>query len=333
MKLKSLCSFTISLFLINMMPGQTPSVGTQTQPGAGYLLGPGDEIVGKVLGEPTFDFLATVNEDGKIEVPFFDKPIVAKCRTERELRSDVTDLLSKYLKSPQVSVRVTEKKSRPPVTIYGEVMNTQPIDLRRQATLLEVLAFAGGVKEEAGGVVQVYRTQSPMCSVGGKDDWKKSDPTDVSRTYSLKNVKMGNEESNPVIYPGDVIFIHKAPPVYITGEVVAPQGIYLKEGGLSLTEAIAKVSGPRREAKTKDVKIYRLKPNSTPDSKDRDVISVNYDLIRKGRQKDVMLQAYDIIEIDKAKDSIAMSILKIATGAAKAGVNALSTGGGYRVLY
>ena len=32
-------------------------------------------------------------------------------------------------------------------------------------------------------------------------------------------------------------------PIYITGEVVAPQGIYLKEGGTSLTEAIAKVGG------------------------------------------------------------------------------------------
>ncbi|MCV4725945.1 polysaccharide biosynthesis/export family protein, partial [Escherichia coli] len=45
----------------------------------GYLIGPGDEITGKVLGEPQFDFVATVDEDGRIEVPFFDKPVDARC--------------------------------------------------------------------------------------------------------------------------------------------------------------------------------------------------------------------------------------------------------------
>ena len=47
----------------------------QRRSGKGYLIGPGDEITGKVLGEKEFDFVATVDEDGKIEVPFFDKPV------------------------------------------------------------------------------------------------------------------------------------------------------------------------------------------------------------------------------------------------------------------
>jgi len=54
--------------------------------------------------------------------------------------------------------------------------------------------------------------------------------TDVpSRLYSLSNLRLGREEANPVIYPGDVIVVKKALPVYITGEVVAPQGILLKK--------------------------------------------------------------------------------------------------------
>src|SRR5688500_13821052 len=73
----------------------------------GYQIGPGDEITGKVLGESQFDFVATVDENGRIEVPFFEKPVLAKCLSERELRAEVTKLLSKYLKSPQLSLRVT----------------------------------------------------------------------------------------------------------------------------------------------------------------------------------------------------------------------------------
>lgn len=301
---------------------------------SGYQLYPGDEVTGKVLGEEQFDFIATVNEDGYIEVPFFDKPVNAKCRTERELRTDVTKLLTKYLRSPQLSLRITDRKSRPPATIYGEVRTPQQVLLMRKATLVELLAFSGGVTEEAGGTIQVFRTQQPLCADNTEENiWKNdsNDPTSVpSRTYSLTSVKSGKDEANPIIYPGDVIVVQKASPIYITGEVMQPQGIYLKEGGMTLTEAIAKIGGVRREAKTKDIKIYRLK---SANSKERDTISANYDLIKTGKQADPMLEPYDIIEVDKAKDSLAQSILKIAVGAGRQAVGSLSGGVGYRVLY
>lgn len=331
MKIRFLYPAIVLFFLCSL--GSTQNLPVDAQPAKGYLLGPGDEITGKVLGEQQFDFVATVNEDGKIEVPFFEKPIVAKCRTERQLRTDVTELLAKYLRNPQLSFQVTKRNSRPPASIYGEVRTPQQVGLMRKATLIELLAISGGVTEEAGGMIQIFRTQPPMCSEDTEDsNWKPitTDPTDVpSRMYSLASVRLGKDEANPIIYPGDVIVVQKASPVYITGEVVAPQGIYLKEGGLSLTEAIAKIGGVRREAKTKDIKIYRLKPNS----KDRDIITANYDLIKKGLQKDILLEPQDIVEVDKAKDSIAQQILKIAVGAGKTAVGSLSGGVGYRVLY
>ncbi|MBX7054191.1 MAG: SLBB domain-containing protein [Pyrinomonadaceae bacterium] len=327
-------SAVVSLLIFGLSAiafGQTLPADVPVQ--KGYMVGPGDEITGKVLGEPQFDFVATVDEDGKIEVPFFDKPVVAKCRSERELRADISALLAKYLRNPQISVRVTERKSRPPATIYGEVNKPQEITLMRKATLVEILAISGGVKDEAGGMIQVFRTRAPLCSDGRDDsDWKVTggDATDVpSRMYSLASVKLGKEEANPVIYPGDVIVVQKASPVYVTGEVVAPQGIYLKEGGMTLTEAIAKIGGVRREAKTKDIKIYRLKPNS----KDREVIAANYDLIKKGQQKDLLLEPYDIIEVDKAKKSIGQTILEVVTGAARTGLSSMTGGLGSSILY
>lgn len=331
MKVKFLFSIIVSLFLIGFGPAQDLVVNTETP--KGYTLGPGDEITVKVVGEPQYDFVATVTEDGKIAVPFVEQAVVAKCRTESELRSDVSDLLAKYLRSPQLSLRVTDRKSRPPATIYGEVRTPHEIVLTRKATLVELLAFSGGVTDEAGGMIQIFRTRPPICADGSDDnDWKadSNDPTNVpSRMYSLTSVKQGREEANPVIYPGDVIVVQKASPVYITGEVIAPQGVYIKDGGLSLTEAIAKVSGVRREAKTKDIKIYRLKSNS----KDRDVISANYDLIKKGQQKDIMLEPYDIIEVDKAKDSVFQTIVKYAIGAGKTALTSGSSNIAYRVIY
>lgn len=301
--------------------------------GKPYLIGPGDEITGKVLGEKDFDFVVTVDEDGRIEVPFHDKPLMAKCRTERDLRAEVTGLLAAYLRTPQLGLSVTQRRSRPNAVVYGEVNFPGEVEMKRDGKLVELLAVARGVKEEAGGIVQVFRPRPPVCSDrAAADNWKKdsADATEVpSRTFKLADVKAGLEEANPTIYPGDVIFVHKAEPVYITGEVQAPQGIYLKDGDLTLTEAIAKVGGVRREAKTKDVKIYRLKAGA----KEREVIAANYDLIKKGEQKDIVLQPMDIIEVDRAKDSLAMSILKIAIGAGRAGVTSLAQGSGLRVIY
>ena len=322
----------------NLIPPSTPAaagpqVPVDMEKAKGYQIGPGDELTIKVVGEPDFDFAARVNEDGKIDIPFDDQPLDARCKTERQLRADMKTVLAKYLRNPQFNLRVTEQNSRPPVTIYGEVANPQPVKLMRKARLVELLATSGGVKEEAGGTIQVFRTQTPICAEGDKDaNWSaiSNDPTDVpSRIYSLEAVRAGREEANPIIYPGDVIIVQKAAPVYLTGEVNSSQGIYLKEGGTTLTEAIAKVGGVHQGAKTRDVKIYRLKPNS----KDRDVISANLDDIKAGRQKDVLLEPYDIVQVDKARASIGKTLLDIAMGAGRSAVGSVANSAGYRVLY
>lgn len=300
----------------------------------GYLVGPGDVVAIKVLGEKDFDVdEVTVDEDGKIQIPFFEQGVLAKCRTEKELTTDVRQLLTKYLKSPQVTVRVKQRNSRPPATIYGEVRQQQQIVLTREARLLELLSFAGGVTEDAGGMIQVFRTRKPMCGEDTGDilwDSKTQDKSDVpSRMYSLSSVKAGREEANPIIFPGDIIVVQRAAPVYITGEVMSPQGIYLKDGSLSLTEAIAKIGGVKREAKTKDIKIYRLKANS----KDREIISANYDQIKAGKQKDLMLEPYDIVEVDKTKKSIAQIIFETVTGTAKTAFGGIGGALPQRILY
>ena len=320
----------LTLGAANAAFSQSPA---DTDVDRGYLLGAGDVVTGKVLGEDDFSFTATVDQDGKIEVPFFDQPIMAQCRTERELRSDVVKLLSKYLRNPQISVRVTERNSRPPAVVSGEVRNPQQVVLNRKARLLELITFAGGPNEgDASGTVRVFRTRPPLCQENNADvAWTQTDDVfDVpSRSFSLNSIKKGDDESNPVIYPGDLVVLEKASPIYITGEIVTPQGVRLPEEGLSLSQALAMVGGVRREAKTKDIKIYRVKP----DSKDREIIAANYDLIKKGEQKDVLLKPYDIIEVDKAKKSIGQTVLEIATGVARTAASGFGNTLPTRVLY
>ncbi len=327
-------SWLLFLLLIGFVPLAATAQDVLVKPESGrvYLVGVGDEVTGVIMGEPQFNFTAEIDGDGKLQIPFFDEPIQVLCRSEKDLRTDINKLLSKYLKDPQMSVRV-KRQSRPPVVVTGEVRTQQQVDLRRETRLLELISFSGGETEDAGGMVQVFRTTPPMCAdPNQKDEWlaESNNGTDVpSRLYTLSNLRLGREEANPIIYPGDVVVVMKASPIYITGEVVSPQGIYLKEGGTSLTEAIAKVNGVQRTAKTKDIKIYRLKANS----KEREIIAVNYDLIKKGTQKDVMLQPYDIVEVNKASKSFGQLALELITGTGRQGLGAITNGLGTRILY
>ncbi len=331
MKLRVAVIFIILLGLLQTAFGQEVSV--KPLDSRAYLIGPGDKVVGKVLGESDFNFESTVDEDGKIQVPFVEDGVAAKCMSEKELRSDVSDLLGKYLRNPQVTVQVTERHSRPPVTIYGEVKQQQQIDLRREVRLLELISFAGGVTEEAGGIIQIFRTRPPLCNDATEDIAWKAETTDSldvpSRLYSLNSVKKGHDDANPVILPGDIIVVQRAAPVYFMGEVRQPTGILLKDGGLSLSQAIAMVGGVNPQAKTKDIKIHRLKENS----KDREIIAANYDSIKKGTEKDVMLQPYDIVEVDKSKKSVGQTVLELVMGGVRTGVTGGIGGLPTKILY
>lgn len=300
------------LVLVSVAAGQV--IPVDPEPKKGYLLGPGDEVTGKVLGEPQFDFVAAVDENGKIEVPFFDAPIVAKCLSERDLRTEVARLLSKYLKAPQLSLRVTDRKSRPPVSIYGEVRQQQQFNLTRRAYLLELITVAGGESEKSGGMITVFRTRPPMCGeVTQTEEWKVAEVGGLgapSRTYSITSLKQGREGANPEIFPGDVVLIHKASPVYIVGEVIRPGELSIPEGGLPLMQAIAMASGITRDAKKKTLKVYRRKTGSAQP----EVIEVNYDQIKKGQQNDLMLEPFDIVEVGKSKKSIGDILLDTLTG-------------------
>jgi polysaccharide export outer membrane protein len=309
------------------VPSNTP---VNTAPSKNYLLGPGDQVIVAVSGEKEYDFIGTIDEDGKIPVPFSDQPVIAKCMTEGDFRLVVAKLLEKYLRNPQVAIR-TDRRRRPEATVYGEVNRPMGFEMNRKATLVELLAFAGGPKEEASGVIQVSRPMPPPCAPPDHpDNWKTDSPTVVpSRMFNVADIKVGSAGSNPTIYPGDVIYVHKATPVYITGEVVSPQGIYLKDGVLSVTQAVARVGGLRPTAK-RNITIRRLKPGTNDQY---DLIAANWDMIKKGQQKDILLQPYDIVEVDVAKPGIGKQILDLATGAARTAVSSFGSYLPITVLY
>ncbi len=300
-----------------------------------YQLGPGDLVEIKVVGEKDYDGIYDVNGEGFIDFPI-GGPIAARCRTDRDVKSDVIAALKTIIRNPQVVVRVTERNSRPPAVIIGAVKDPQRLLFYRRVRLLEILSYAGGAnKGEAGGLVQVFHTTPVLCPAKGEEELAKIDISEdgnvPSATYNLNDSAQGKTDGNPYIYPGDIILVHSASPVYIVGRVGNPQNIYWNEK-LTLTNALAMVGGLSKDAKSDKITIRREKQGTI----EKEIITINYGDIKKGKQKDIVLQPYDIVEVDEAgafsKGQIGKTLLGMLGGGltqAVSGFGTLPT----RVLY
>ncbi|HEV2863252.1 MAG TPA: SLBB domain-containing protein [Pyrinomonadaceae bacterium] len=316
MKFKSLLSALALCLAASAAFGQDSSSGSQTaaagvtvspMPGGAldsvgikkYLLGPGDVLDLRVYDEPQLSGQLVVNDEGKLEVPFIEEPIPALCRTDREIKKDIVTALARLIKKPQVSLRVAEMKSRPAAVVFGAVRSPSRVDMKKRARLLELLALTGGVTEQAGGNVQIFHTEALMCPEPEDELAKPIDvytPTDATQVayeiYSLPDLKNGKPEANPIVRPGDIIIVQEAQPVYLTGAVKSPQGLYLRDG-MQLKQAIAMVGGLAKEAKASQIVIWRRKKGTSEPEK----LVVNYNDIRKEKTQDIALQPYDIVEV------------------------------------
>lgn len=284
---------------VALVQGQGQSVPSVDSQGVrNYLLGPGDVLDVRVFGQGDLNSMAEVDADGNISsLPFLENPIPAQCRTEKEVQRDIIKAYSKYIRNPQVSVRIAERKSRPPATLSGAVKTPMQVTMLRRARLHELLAKAGGWTDRASGTIQIVHTEPEMCPEPGNLMQKTaaSGPEPEMAIFKISDLKAGKEEADPFIRPGDIVIVSEGEPVYVNGDVVAPRELYLKDR-LTLGRAIAMAGGPQRLANTKEVHIYRLVEGKNG----QEDLKFNYEAIRKGQQEDVLLKPYDIIYVKRS---------------------------------
>jgi polysaccharide biosynthesis/export protein len=299
------CACMLAGFSHAQEPQQQPSTSSaqsaamDVQGTKSYLLGPGDVLDIRVFGQPELSTSsAQIDSDGNLSsLPFLEQPIPAKCRTDKEVQKDIATAYAKFINNPQVSVRIAERNSRQPATVFGAVRQSTRVEMKRRVRLNELIAVSGGFTERASGTIQILHTEPLMCPGPGEEDLAKPiEGTDIPlQIVKIAELRAGKADANPVIRPGDYVLVTEAEPVYIYGAVVAPNGVYLRDQ-LTLTRALAMVGGTRGEAKLSEVTIYRQVPGTTKPEK----IVVDVAKVKKNQQDDPLLQAYDIIEVPEA---------------------------------
>ncbi len=201
-----------------------PELSASMLPAVPVAGGAGAGIAGSPL-QPSSGF--EVDQDGMLEFPYAGKLKVAGM-TSGEVHALLTQRLSRYLKQPKLTLRVLNYRSKR-VYVDGEVKapGVQPIN-DIAMTLTEAINRAGGMNPTAD-------QSRIMVSRDG-------------RTYQVNLPQLVQRGVNPsavVLAHGDVVRVpsREESKIFISGEVTAPRALPMRNGRLTLNEALGEAGG------------------------------------------------------------------------------------------
>jgi polysaccharide export outer membrane protein len=298
---------TLTVFIIFVSAGiaakaQTETASPQNTPistaiaisgNERYRIGFQDTLEIQVFGQPKLTQRVTVNPNGTINLFRLPDPIVAVCKTERELSTDVAAAYEKdYLRNPEVQVVVVEQRSQS-FAVIGAVEKPGNYFINRKIRLLELLAQAGGPSNNAGSRIIVARTGSSSDCKLGSDQVANDDDLELLN-FRLSDVLAA--KTDLIMQPGDIVSVMDADVIYVYGNVNRQGKIEVKEP-ITLTQAIASAEGLKPATQKDSVRVFRQKPNSM----ERDEFVFSLSDIEKHKVQDPYLEPNDIVAVNEDK--------------------------------
>lgn len=157
-----------------------------------FVIGESDVLNINVWKEPEISQSVVVRPDGKISLPLIGEVLVSGL-TPVQVQSLLANKLQSILTSPQVTVTVTEIRSRM-VSITGEVVKPGAYPLLTPTSVLQLITNAGGLGQFANKKhIFVLRT------VDGKQER-------LAFNYS-QVIKGEKPEQNIMLHPGDTVVV------------------------------------------------------------------------------------------------------------------------------
>lgn len=190
-----------------------------------------------------------VGADGQVSFPYVGRVKLAGL-TEIEAAELITRRISRFIKDPQVTVRITSFRSRR-AYIDGEVRTpgTQ-IFTDVPMTLPEAINRAGGITA-AGDRSFVTLTRDRKTTV-----------------INLMQLQEAGVNPNQILLKnGDLVTVRSRDEnkVYVLGEITKPSALLMHNGRLSLNEALGEAGGPNvLTANPGQIYVIRNTPQGTP---------------------------------------------------------------------
>lgn len=205
---------------------------------AGYVLGPDDTIEISVLGQPEFLTRARVKANGVVQLPFIGEQMVSG-ETALTLAPKIAEKLRSggFYSKPVVNVEISGFSSRY-VTLLGAIGSPglQPVD--REYRLSEVVARAGGLRGDGADYVTLTRLDG------------------TQKNYPFEKLASGGPEDDPMVRPGDKIYVPLADTYYVYGAINQP-GQFPIRGEMTVRNVIARSGGIAPSGSLKRIKLFR----------------------------------------------------------------------------
>jgi polysaccharide export outer membrane protein len=274
--------------LSDVKPDSESTIATSSN----YELGPEDTLLVHVKDEPEIpDGPYQIDLDGNLVIPEIGT-IHAAGISVSAVSMAITDRCRRILNNPVVRVSIAEYRSQR-VSVLGAVATPGVQQIRGRKTLYEVISEAGGLKQNAGGTIQISRRvqEGPLPLPNAQMDASGRFQTAEIDVDAL--MKARSPQANIAVRPNDVITVPKAELVYVLGAVRRPGGFELTEKqSMSVMQALSLAQGAERTAKTSRAKILRGNATGT-----RTEIPLDLNKLLAGKQPDVMLQPNDILVV------------------------------------
>lgn len=199
-----------------------------------YVISPDDVLDVAVFDVAEMSRSYRVSPGGLITVPLLQHPIAAAGLTTDQLARTIAERLRAdgLVNDPHVTVEVKESRLNS-VTVAGAVKKPQIYPIFGSTTLLDVLAQAEGLADDASGVAVVTRGNTVFPAQAGASDREGSDqPTAGAganvQVVDLKRLMATNDPRlNLELHGGDRVTVEHAGVVYVVGAVNRPGGFVL----------------------------------------------------------------------------------------------------------
>jgi polysaccharide export outer membrane protein len=284
--------------------GQTPQAGGPGNRNAAqgalsvrpdYVLGPNDQILIRVpqsdeINERPF----RVATDGFIELPLAGR-VRAEGLTVQALEAEVTARLREFIRTPTVSITVTQFRSEP-VFFVGAFLAPGIYPLQGRRTLIEMLAAAGGIQPTASRRIKVTRRAEygpiplPNAVV---DPVRKVSTVEVSMDSLTQEI---NPAEDILLQSYDVVSVERAERIYVSGEVAKVAAIEFGErGSISVAQALTEAGGFTQFATRDRVRVLRPVLGTNR----RAEIDIDLKRVFEGKDVDFPLQPNDVVFVPR----------------------------------
>jgi polysaccharide export outer membrane protein len=254
-----------------------------------YKVGSEDLLEIAVFEDEKFNKTVRVSSQGNISLPLLGI-LRVKGLTASEVEREIRDLLAeKYFQDPHVTVFIKEYRSQR-ISVLGAVKTPSVYDISGQKTVLEALAMAGGLIQDASHLVFLIRPPRPEETVQESKETER----ETAKTFVIdldELVIKSNWALNMTLLNGDIINVPVSGRVFVGGYVKQPGGFPMMGKRVTVSQAVAMAGGLAPKADGSEARIFRF---SERDGRKETLIANIYE-IEAGKARDIEVKENDIV--------------------------------------